>query len=92
MTDHTTLLTEIFLGLPGRIYRSPMPFSPYDRLGEVWQLYWQNKIKTVVINKADLRKLDKYRSLRVGNFRINVSDDFDVPQVKVYGRLRGDRF
>ena len=49
MTDHTELLTEIPLGLPGRIYRSPMPFSPYDRLGQVWALYWQHGVKLVVV-------------------------------------------
>ena len=49
MTDQAELLTEIPLGLPGRIYRSPMPFSPYDRLGKVWALYWQKGIKTVVV-------------------------------------------
>ena len=47
MTAH--LLTEIPLGLPGRIYRSPMPFSPYDRLGQVWSCYWQKGIKLVVV-------------------------------------------
>jgi len=49
MTDHSDLLTEIPLGLSGKIYRSPMPFSAYDRLGRVWQLYWQNGIKTIVV-------------------------------------------
>ena len=49
MTDHPELLTEIPLGLPGRIYRSPMPFSPYDRLGQVWGLYWQKGVKLVVV-------------------------------------------
>jgi atypical dual specificity phosphatase len=56
MTDHSDLLTEIPLDLPGKIYRSPMPFSTYDRLGKVWQLYWQKGIKTVVV----LTELQEY--------------------------------
>ena len=46
---NSELLTEIPFGLPGKLYRSPMPFSAYDRLGQVWQLYWQNGIQTVVV-------------------------------------------
>jgi atypical dual specificity phosphatase len=47
--DQSELLTEIPLGLPGRLYRSPMPFSPYDRLGQVWTLYWQHGVRIVVV-------------------------------------------
>ena len=42
-------LTELPLGLPGRFYRSPMPFSPYDRLGEVWDAYRAAEISLVVV-------------------------------------------
>lgn len=43
------LLTEIPFELPGKIYRSPMPFGPYDRLNQVWPLYLELHISQVVI-------------------------------------------
>ncbi len=49
MTDYRSPLTELPLGLPGRFYRSPMPFSPYDRLGEVWDAYRAAEISLVVV-------------------------------------------
>ncbi len=49
MTDNLQLLTEIPFDLPGKIYRSPMPFGPYDRTSQVWQLYQQNDVNLVVV-------------------------------------------
>jgi len=86
MTDHTELLTEIPLGLPGKIYRSPMPFSPYDPLGQVWTLYWQYGIKTVVVlaerqeylvnARRDLPKFYRAEGLNSIHFPI---PDFQAP-------------
>jgi protein-tyrosine phosphatase len=45
--DHP--LTELPFGLPGKIYRSPMPFSPYDPLGRVWDAYRAAEISLVVV-------------------------------------------
>ncbi len=42
-------LTELPLGLPGRFYRSPMPFSPYDRVGEVWDAYRAAEVSLVTV-------------------------------------------
>ncbi|MBT3390054.1 MAG: hypothetical protein HN413_06555 [Chloroflexi bacterium] len=42
-------LTEISVNLPGKIYRSAMPFSNYDRLGEVWLAYQTANVKVVVV-------------------------------------------
>ncbi|MBL6966672.1 MAG: dual specificity protein phosphatase family protein [Anaerolineales bacterium] len=42
-------LTEISVNLPGKIYRSAMPFSNYDRLGEVWVAYQAANVKVVVV-------------------------------------------
>ncbi len=42
-------LTELPLGLPGSFYRSPMPFSPYDRLGEVWEAYRAADVSLVAV-------------------------------------------
>ena len=49
MTDNQKLLTELPFELPGKVYRSPMPFGPYDRLNQVWPLYQDNGIRQVVV-------------------------------------------
>lgn len=46
-------LTLLPLGLPGTIYRSPMPFGQYDRTGLVYQAFWKNDIHTVVVLVPD---------------------------------------
>lgn len=42
-------LTELPFGLPGRIYRSPMPFGSYDLQGEIFDTYKKRSISVVVI-------------------------------------------
>ncbi len=52
MPESNTLgstLTELPFGLTGRIFRSSMPFGPYDRLNEVWPAYRQNDVSAVVV-------------------------------------------
>jgi protein-tyrosine phosphatase len=49
MTSDIPHLTEIPFGLPGKVFRSPMPFSAYDRLGAVLKLYKENQVGTVVV-------------------------------------------
>lgn len=49
MTASAAVLTEIPLGLPGMLYRSPMPFSPYDPLSEVWPAYQANGVELVIV-------------------------------------------
>lgn len=46
------LLTELPFGLPGRIFRSPMPFGHYDPHGEVYPRFLHEQI-TVVVLLAD---------------------------------------
>ena len=43
------LITEIPFNTPGKLYRSPMPFGPYDRLSQIWPLYQEKAIAVVVI-------------------------------------------
>lgn len=43
------ILTELPFGLPGRVYRSPMPFSSYDPLDRVWDGYKKQAIDVVVV-------------------------------------------
>jgi protein-tyrosine phosphatase len=44
-----SLITEMPFSFPGRIYRSPMPFSRYDRLGELWNGYLERDVDLVVL-------------------------------------------
>ena len=46
-------LTLLPLGLPGKIFRSPMPFGYYDQTGQVYPAYKQNEIHTVVMLVPD---------------------------------------
>ncbi len=49
MTDSRSLLTDLPFGFPGKIFRSPMPFSPFDPAGVVWGLYGQKGVGVVVV-------------------------------------------
>jgi protein-tyrosine phosphatase len=42
------MLIELPYSFPGKIYRSPMPFSRYDD-SETWEAYQQNAVQLVVI-------------------------------------------
>ena len=42
-------VTEIPFGLSGKAYRSPMPLSSYDPLGEVWGAYQEKRVDVVVV-------------------------------------------
>ncbi|MEI8131335.1 MAG: hypothetical protein WCG34_02800 [Leptolinea sp.] len=46
-------LTLLPLGLPGKIFRSPMPFGHYDQTDWVYPAYKQNEIHTVVVLVSD---------------------------------------
>jgi protein-tyrosine phosphatase len=49
-------LTEMPFGLPGRIFRSPMPFSPYDPWGHALHIFQQHEISLIVL----LAERDEY--------------------------------
>ncbi len=42
------MLIELPYSFPGRVFRSPMPFGPYDRVS-VWQSYQEEEIDLVVV-------------------------------------------
>jgi protein-tyrosine phosphatase len=46
-------LTFLPLGLPGNIFRSPMPFGQFDHTGLLYQAFWKNDIQTVVVLVPD---------------------------------------
>ena len=86
MTDNPAYLTELPFGLLGKIYRSPMPFGPYDRQNQVWPLYQEKEIDQVVIlvemqeylvhARTDLPAFYSSKGLDVIHYPI---PDFQVP-------------
>ena len=56
---------ELPFGLPGRIFRSPMPFGPYDLHGEVYDRWREEQMTVVVLLAAEDECLHKTgRNLR----------------------------
>jgi protein-tyrosine phosphatase len=49
MTVVDPSLIELPLGLSGTLYRSPMPFGPYDPMEKVWPAYQREGIELVVV-------------------------------------------
>lgn len=52
-------LTELPFGLPGRVYRSPMPFSLYDRNAELLKSYLERQVSVVVQLVSDEEGLQR---------------------------------
>jgi len=80
-------LTELPLGLPGRIFRSPMPYGDFDPEGRTLEAFQENHISVVVLlaeeqeilNRTgrDLKRLYLADGLEVLHLPI---PDFDVPR------------
>ncbi len=79
------MLIELPYSFPGRVFRSPMPFGPYDRDG-VWQSYLEQDIGLVIV-LAEVQEYlvyarrdlpDFYRSQGLDVLHIPVSD-FGIP-------------
>jgi protein-tyrosine phosphatase len=49
MINEMADITEIPLGLAGYLWRSPMPFAPFDPLNQVWPAYQAKDVSVVVI-------------------------------------------
>jgi protein-tyrosine phosphatase len=79
-------LIELPFGLPGRIFRSPMPFRAGDSQGEVFYQYLEQRVTVVVVlvdddeclarTGRDLRQFYKSNGLEVIHLPI---PDFAVP-------------
>jgi protein-tyrosine phosphatase len=79
-------LTELPFGLPGRLFRSPMPFGPYDLHGEVYDQFREEQIAVVVLLADDHECLQKAgRNLRELYLQVGIQvlylplPDFSVP-------------
>ena len=46
-------LTELPFGLPGRVFRSPMPFGPYDLHGAAYEQFCAAQIALIVLLASD---------------------------------------
>src|SRR2546423_14907624 len=51
-------LIELPFGFPGRVFRSPMPFGPYDLHGEVNDRICEEQIAVIVLLASDEECLD----------------------------------
>ena len=79
-------LIELPFGLPGRVFRSPMPFRAGDTQGDVFRQYLEQQISVVVVLVDDseclarsgrnLRKFYESGGMEVIHLPI---PDFDVP-------------
>src|SRR5713101_6228140 len=70
-------LTELPFGLPGRIFRSPMPFGPYDLHGEVYDRFREEQIASLSflrVTKNVFRRQDVTceRSTSTRDFRCSI--------------------
>jgi protein-tyrosine phosphatase len=79
-------LTELPYGLPGRVFRSQMPYSSYDPRGELVEQYLSDGIEAIVllvrdeesrdITQRELKKLYAERGFKVVHLPIK---DFGIP-------------
>lgn len=90
------MMIEMSYSFPGRVFRSPMPFGPYDRVN-VWQSYQEEEINLVVVltesqeylvySRRDL--LDFYRSHGLEVLHVPVPD-FGIPDdLVLWGKALG---
>jgi hypothetical protein len=98
------MLTELPLGLPGRLYRCAMPFSAYDPTGQAFEDFRSEKVRIVVvlaerdecerIAGCDLGQLYLEEGLEVVDFPIKdfgvrTETEFREVAGRVLERLRG---
>lgn len=89
MPPASSLLTELPFNLPGRIFRSPMPFRNIDPEGKIFQQYLKQKISVVVLLASDEECLDRtgrnlryfYRSKGMEVIYLPIAD-FNLPTRK----------
>jgi protein-tyrosine phosphatase len=79
-------LIELPFGLPGRVFRSPMPFRASDPQGEIFRQYIEQQVSVVVVLVDDAECLARsgrhlrlfYESNGLEVIHLPISD-FDVP-------------
>ncbi len=61
-------LTELPLDLPGRVFRSPMPFGDFDPNGDLWDEYQRECVNTVILLASDEECIDRTGGLDLRKF------------------------
>ncbi len=89
MSQTSLELTELPFNLPGRIFRSPMPFQDTDPDGKIFQQFLKQKISVIVLLASDeeclkrtgrnLRYLYRSKGMEVVHLPIT---DFSIPSRK----------
>jgi len=87
MINQVSPLTEFPFGYPGKIFRSPMPFGPYDRFSKIWPAYQQQNVSAVVVLVEPQEFVVRagrdlpafYRSVNIDVIHIPIQD-FQVPK------------
>jgi protein-tyrosine phosphatase len=87
-------LTHLPYNLPGKAYRSPMPFSAFDPYNEVFPAYLEQDISTVVLfpddaeclvrSGRDLRKFYEQEGIQVLHLP---TGDFHAPKIKALRQI-----
>ena len=87
------LITELPFGLPGKVYRSAMPFGLYDTDGEILHLYRENNISVIVLlteeveclQKAKRNLYDLYLEQGFGVIHLPIAN-FNIPPMEELAR------
>ena len=82
-------LIELPFNLPGRVFRSPMPFSPGDIQGQLFRQYQTQRVAAVVLLVEDIESLARsgrnlrafYESQGLAVIHLPISD-FNVPTLE----------
>jgi len=82
------IMTELPLGYPGKLYRSPMPFSSYDHNNSLYTSITSEDISVIVLLAEDEECLEKTgRDLRAFYLRQGMQviylpiQDFSIPEI-----------
>ncbi len=85
-----SLLTELPFNLPGRVFRSPMPFGRFDVDAQTFELYRQNGVQVVVVLPETAEILEKtgrdllgfYTSQGLSAYHFPIRD-FNIPTAEI---------
>ncbi len=89
MSIISTPLIMLPFGYEGKIFRSPMPFGPYDHLNQIWLNYKKQDISAVIVLTEHQENLVNARRDLVAFYRQENLEalhlpipDFDIPNDK----------
>jgi protein-tyrosine phosphatase len=72
-------LIELPFGLPGRVFRSPMPFRPGDEKGQLFRQYQEQHVSVVVMLVEDAESLARTGRLLRPFYESNGLEVIDLP-------------